>query len=287
MAIPHHRSRANAYRGSTREGGVSRNGGVNPNAIVQVRLSGPTLAEVDGRHLLGSQGGIVTVTCTGMVDNTTRTLTIVADDAAQLTLHTGINIPPSASSDLMPFSVTGKIARTESAALIGPDGRADNPSNSDASWNISYQLSGSGYGNWTSPKSAPTPIDFPAFELPPPEGPSTVTVTGAQFTLRGGVHVADETVPGTVQSVNLFVFDADEPVPNRLVDLIFDVPVPADAFPGALIPYETTMRLFKNNSGHVAGQDGSSTEPEAEVYQGFEPEGTKPISKTLTVQVSP
>ena len=69
----------------------------------------------------------------------------------------------------------------------------------------------------------------------------------------------------------------------------FDVPMPAGAFPGVLVPYsEPGFYLFENGSGHIEGSANSSGETTATVYQRLnQPGASNPESANVTVTGGP
>lgn len=283
-------SRANAYKGSVLIGTASVLGGVVQEAIVQVKFSkAHPDADLDMStepSLLKSKGGIVKATCTGMIKDSGRHVTVVYDGVLDQKLHDNISVPYGGSGDLETFIVEGRIGRTVDADILGPDGQENNLGTGGETWDVGYEMSGSAYADWNARQSPPTSIEYPAFEMSPPSGTSPVPSTpGNAFTCEGGVHTTG--TPGGTQNVQLRVIDNDLwPNPNDLlVDVTFPQSIPAASFSGALIPCSHDVNLFKDSGGHVAGADGSSDESSAQVFQELPDIGEH--SGTVTITVTP
>ena len=287
-------SRLTAYKGSQLVLGstTSMYAGVVQDAIVQVKFSkahdtADLSMPASNPPVLGTKGGIVKVTCTGMVNSGGRHVTIVQDDLApnpDNTLHDSIAVPYSGSGELRTFCVDGKVGRTVKASILGPDGWANNLQGG-ANWDVGYKMSGNAYAEWNVKQSPPNRIEYTSYQLPPPSGTSTVSTNGNPFTCEGGVPTTG--TPGGTQNVRLRMIDND-PWPNFnnvLVDVIFSQAIPTTSFIGALIPYSHDVTLFKDGGGYVAGTNGSSDEVSTAVFQELPDIGE--YSGNVNVTVAP
>ncbi|MCP4906549.1 MAG: alpha/beta hydrolase [bacterium] len=296
QVIPQSASRGNAYVGSALIGNQSVGGGLVHDAINQVEFSGPTLGSSGGLPRLGSSGGVVTATMTGMSrvvsapGPQTQTLRLVEDDVFDTTLElvsTSVDPGGTPNGELFAFSIEARIGRDQSASILGPDGLLSNYLGGEI-WSVGYEID----GQPDYDQSPWTDIDFPAFSLPtvfvPGETPPfVVTSAGSPFTLEGGVHASAG--GGASQSVNAQLYEDNFFTDTLLEDRTFPIPTPSDSFPGILVPYsEPEYHLFKNTSGHVAGEDNSSFETNADVYQYLiQPAGSNPSSSNVSVDVAP
>jgi len=282
-------SRDNAYKGSVLFGIESKNAGVIQNAIVKTVLSkahaSADLTSSTNSVVLGAKGGIVEVSCTGMVDDNSRHIAVLKDGALNdVDLHGNISVPYSGTGELQTFKVTGYIGRTIDSDLLGPDGQANNPFGvGGADYYVGYEVSGADYYGWGR-QSPGENIELPKYELPPPDGNSPVpSPPGNSFAIEGGVPTTG--IPGGSQNVHNIVYDNDIwPNPNDvLIDAIFGTSVPSNSFFGALIPWAHDVYLFKNGSDEVAGSGGSSGEESAEVFQKLIDFGEKSSSVNIDV----
>jgi len=299
QAITQSTSRDNAYVGSTLMGTQSVGGGLVHDAIVQVEFSGPTLGESGGLPELGSQGGIVTATMTGMarVDAAgtpqLETLTLVEDDIIDSTLDiVAENIDPGSTpvGELFPFSITAVVGRDQSASIIGPDGSLTNFIGGEI-WSVGYEI----IGHPDYDQSPWADIDYPSFSLPTIYVPSQSApfvvgpAPGSAFTAEGGVHATAS--GGGTQMVNSELWEANFFADTLLESRTFNVAMPPDTFSGALMPYaEPDWFLFKNGSGHVEGASGNSSgETNATVYQFLDQSlgYSDPSSSNVSVNVAP
>ena len=295
--VPEEASRGNAYVGSVLLGTESVGGGLVDESIVHVTLSGPSLSSAGGLPVLGTGGGIVTATMTGMARagapgvTQVETLTLVDDDLFDTMLDVvTVDLDPGATpaGQLFPFTVSATFGRDQSASLLGPDGSLANFFGGEV-WSIGYEIAG-------QPDFAQSPwtdIDFPVFVLPPPFVPEEGApfrvgpAPGSPFTLEGGVHATGSGEGPQLVTVSLYEdnFFSDTLLEQRT----FPVVRPPNSFAGALIPYsEPGFFLFKNGSGQVAGNAASSGETTATVYQRLsQPGASNPNSNNVTVGVQP
>jgi triacylglycerol esterase/lipase EstA (alpha/beta hydrolase family) len=286
-------SRANAYNGSVMgsTSTTSLYAGVVQDAIVQVKYSkAHTNADLNlsvTPPVLGTKGGIVKVTCTGMVNGGGRHVTIVSDDLwpnPDDTLHDNIAVSYSGSGELQTFTVEGRIGRTVDADILGPDGQDNNLFGiGGATWDVGYKMSGTTYTDWSVMQSPPRKIKCPKYQLSPPSGTSPVpTAPGNPYTCEGGTPTTG--TPGSIQAVRLQVFDYDVLSGNELLydDFVYPT-VPAVSFANALIPYSGTVFLFKDSAGKVAGVDGSSGDISADIFQKLPDIGKTSGNVTITV----
>lgn len=297
MVIPEDASRRNAYVGSTLLGTESVGGGLESDAIVTVALDGPTLVTQGGAPEVGSSGGIVTATLTGMarvdVAGTPQleTLTLIQDGLEDTSLHVvSASIDPGSTpvGELFAFSIEATFGRTQDASVIGPDGSAPNALGAGF-WDVAYQTP----AMFDYAQSPFVGIEFPVFDLPTPFVPGESEPfevglpPGSAFTLEGGVHATSS--GGGLQSVTSSLFDDDLIGDDLLVSRTFDVPLPPETFTGVLMPYsEPGAFLFEDGAGDVAGADGSSSEPSPNVYQELvQPSESDPTSDNVTVTVAP
>ena len=290
-AIPDGASRANAYVGShLSSSGESVGADVETEAIVrvvEVKSAHPTADFDASNNTLGSKGGLITFVCTGMVPDASRTLTIATAGGAEL--QKNVPIPFSGIDGVLTsFTVEAtRIGRTKGADIIGPDGRDSNLFGiGGATWNVGYAVGGASYGGWSGMKSPHVVVEFPAYELPTPEGTSPVPpLPGNPFKVTGGAPCTGS--GGGTQSVRVLVKHRNGfPVDPILVDATFNTPVPAEAFADVLIPYESSApRLFKDDNGYVAGVNGTSGEKQADIYQELVTPGWTPNPKSSTVKV--
>jgi pimeloyl-ACP methyl ester carboxylesterase len=297
QAISNQASRANAYVGSQLIGNESTGGSLVEDAIVQVTFTGPTLLTSGGGvPELGSRGGLVTATMTGMARVASgglqaEILTLVEDDVFDTTLDLVSSIfDPGATpvGQLFSFSMEASIGRAQDSSILGPDGSLANFIGGEV-WSVGYEITGQpdfDQSPWTN-------IDFPSFSLPPTfvPGESSPFVVGpgpgSPFTVEGGVHATVS--GGGSQSVRAVLYEDNFFTDTVLEDRTFSVGMPAGTFPGALMPYsEPGYFLFKNASGVVEGADNSSLETTAAVYQFLiQPSAPDPSSANTTVNVAP
>jgi len=287
-------SRENAYVGSTLLGTESVGGGLVEDAIVQVKFSGASLGEAGGLPVLGSRGGIVTATMTGMVraqaagTPQVETVTLVNDgffsdtplDVVTATLDPGA----TPAGEFFPFSVTAQLGRGQSS-IVGPDGSVSG----SGVWSVGYAISAA-----PDYEKAPwTDIDFPSFSLPRVFVPGETApfavgpAPGSPFTLEGGVHA---TASGAAtQSVTTQLWESNFFLDTLMESRSFDVTMPAESISGALMPYsEPGFFLFANGSGQIEGSAASSGETTGDFYQLLiQPGASDPSSPTTTVTVAP
>lgn len=290
-------SRDNAYVGSQLIGTQSVGGGLVEDAIAQVVFSGsPLTTNGGGVPELGSRGGVVTATMTGMARVETgapqlANVTLVEDDVIDSNLDlVAININPGSTpvGQLFTFSIDAIIGRNQSANILGPDGSVSNFVGGEV-WSVGFEIS----GQPDYDQSPWTDIDFPVFELQAPFVPGETApfvvgnVPGSPFTLEGGVHAI--TSGAGTQSVNSVLYEDNFFTDTILEDRTFSVSMPPEAFAGVLMPYsEPNYLLFKNASGHVEGADNSSSETSATVYQFLiQPSSSNASSSNATVNVAP
>lgn len=297
--IPDKVSRENAYVGSQLIGNQSVGGGLVNDAIVQVNFSGPTLtSNGNGLAELGSTGGIVIATMTGMLRVETGNapiadLTLVQDgytsDSPLDNVSATINANATPIGQLVSFAVEARIGRTQSGSILGPDGSASGIFSDCGVWSVGYEISGQpdfSQAPWTD-------IDLPCFALPAPFVPTENApfivgpAPGSPFTLQGGVHAnasgaANQAVTSVLYEDNYF---SDTVLENRT----FNVAMPANTITGALMPYsEPNYFLYKNTGGYVEGANNSSGETNASVYQYLiQPNTSNPSSATIAVGVTP
>lgn len=292
LSITDAASRANAYLGSVYDSGPDPAcilGDIVAQAIVRTTFS-PLHPSADlntgtDPMQVGSRGGIIKVTCTGMVSDGSRTIDVVADRSSGLDkdLHKTIAVPyagPGAAGCLKTFSVEGKIARQQDGSIIGPDDSlqsiysvAFQPANT---WHVGYEMSGATYFDWSAMQSPGTAILFPPYALPAPSGPSTVP---GSFTVVGGGEHPSGPAQVNVQLRASIPWLSDVTLYDGTFALDSSaVPV---SFEGALIPYEMPLPLIAEG-GFVAGSAGNSGQTTANVYQR-KVTGTSKDSPTISV----
>ena len=255
-------SRNNVCVGSELVNGISIGGGVNRDGTVKVEFSGITLDLTGTNPKIPNYGGLVEVTCTGMVQGTNRTIDIVTDGTFDGDLHTGIAIPYSGSGELQPFSVTGYICQDNEGEIVGKDGKEDD---NDRSYDIGFEINNSAEHFTQSPPSAIGTSDGTLDVL---EGPETLSASPASttYTAKGGVIVKE--APGVNQSTTLWIYH-DALINKLLVEETITFTVPNNAFSGRylLLPYDIDFDLHVNSNGDVAGSGGSSGETSANIFQ--------------------
>ncbi|MEE2665313.1 MAG: alpha/beta fold hydrolase [Myxococcota bacterium] len=292
--IDQYTSRENAYVGSTLVGTESVGGGLVEDAIVQVKFSGPALTEVGGLSALGSGGGIVTATMTGMVRVDVagvpqpETVTLVNDGTfVDTPLHAVTQIldpGTTPAGEFFTFSIDASFSRGQ-ASIVGPDGSVAGT----GIWSVGYEISAA--PDYTQ---APwTDIDFLSFVLPtifvPGESPpfSVGLAPGSAFTLEGTVNAT--AAGAATQSVTSEIWEANFFFDTLMESRSFNVSMPAETISGALMPYsEPGFFLFKNGSGQIEGSAGSSGETTGDFYQFLiQPGASNPSSDSVTVTVAP
>jgi len=82
--------------------------------------------------------------------------------------------------------------------------------------------------------------------------------------LRGAIEARPD--DGSEQSDTVKVFDDDSLDDDLLRKQIITTQIPDDAWNGVLLPYDINVQLQKK-SGYISGDEKSSGEEEAEVYQ--------------------
>ena len=286
-------SRENAYVGSTLVGTQSVGGGLVEDAIVQVKFSGSALDTGGSVPELGSSGGIVTATMTGMVRvdalgvPQTETVTLVYDgwlgDTALHAVTETLDPGTTPAGELFTFSMDASFGRGQSS-IIGPDGSVSGT----GIWALAYDIAGS--PDYTQ---APwTDVDSPSFSLPSPFVPGETApfevgfAPGSPFTLEGGVHAA--AAGSATQSVNSELWEDNWLSDTLMESRNFDVSMPAETIAGALMPYsEPDFFLFKGNpSGQIEGSAGSSGETTGDFYQYLiQPGASNPSSVSVVVTV--
>lgn len=293
-------SRTNAYRGSSLVGTQSVGAGLVDDAIVQVKFSGSALSTSGGMPALGSKGGIVTATMTGMVrvdvagTPQLETVTLVDDgtlgDTPLHAVTASLDPGTTPQGEFFAFSIPAHFGRDQSASISGPDGSVSNFIGGEI-WNVGYDISAQ--PDYTQ---APwTDIDFPSFSLPAPFVPGQTPpfqvgpAPGSPFTLEGGVHATGPGISTGTQSVTSEIWEDNFFTDTLLESRSFSVPMPPDAFAGALVPYsEPSFFLFENASGDIEGSAGSSGESAATVYQFLiQPGASDPSSANVTVTGAP
>ncbi|MEE2678470.1 MAG: hypothetical protein VX546_07845 [Myxococcota bacterium] len=300
QVIDQQRSRTNAYRGSSLVGTQSVGAGLVEDAIVQVKFSGDALSTSGGLPVLGSQGGIVTATMTGMVRvdvagaSQLETVTLVNDgtfgDTALHAVTASLDPGTTPQGEFFTFSIPAHFGRDQSASILGPDGSVSNFVGGEI-WSVGYDISAQ--PDYTQ---APwTDIDFPAYSLAAPFVPGETSpfqvgpAPGSAFTLEGGVHATGPGIAAGSQSVTSEIWEDNFFSDTLLESRSFGVSMPPDAFTGALVPYsEPGFFLFENASGHIEGSAASSGESTATVYQFLtQPGASNPSSANVTVTGAP
>ena len=264
--------------------------GVNPDAIVQTVLTMPT--ESSG-NTLGPHGGVVTVKCTGMVPGS-RTLSIIVDGSlssgySDTVLHEPFNLSGPyflLEQKLKPFSITGTIGRSINTILgiswneiRGPSGYVGVRWDLTDTWDIGYEIDGTSYYGFCM-QSPPTRMEFSTEPVldplvkeetssQPPSQPPFQISGPTNFIARGGFHVSEDAVSSETrtQQITIKIYDEDTVFDDLLVNKTISVVHALNVFAGILMPYETSIELTKDSSGHISGAQGSSGESTAQVYQ--------------------
>lgn len=166
------------------------------------------------------------------------------------------------ATDWVPFAVgLGRIGRTSSQVLTGPDGTAGSMRN------VRYQLTVPNPGGLIPSVSAPTSVQVPQFVLP---APVQAAPGGLIMNLRGATEARDATLPN--QNVDVWLYDydgffgvGDDPLANAY----FTLNHPDGTWDGVLLPYEQSIGLFLDSQNNVAGTFGGSGENPAQVYYQY------------------
>jgi Predicted acetyltransferases and hydrolases with the alpha/beta hydrolase fold len=274
--------------------------GVNPDAIVQTVLTMPASnPSYLTDNILGPHGGVVTIKCTGMVPDNGRTLSIIADGSLaagynDTVLHGPFSLTGPACPygiylhKLKSFSITGTIGRSICSIpgipgswneLRGPNDYVGVRWDITDSWDIGYEIDGSSYYGFEL-QSPPTRMEFSTEPVldplvkeetssQPPSQPPFQISGPTNFIARGGFHVSEDAVSSETrtQQITIKIYDEDTVLDDLLVNKTISVVHALNVFAGILMPYETSIELTKDSSGHISGAQGSSGESTAQVYQ--------------------
>lgn len=306
---------AGVMGGTLYDGGILAGGGINEAAIVKVELSALAGADLNTSTTppeLGSKGGILQVTMTGMApvqaDGQLPKMQVVRDagfpsfgDEQIDEVSTMASGPGAEVGQLRTVKGIGRIARSEAGSLVGPEASSPNLVDEEE-WAIGYEMAGfPAFG-----QSPPARILFPDYVLPPPVGPGgippyTLRVgypPGEIFTVSGGVNVTE--APGTTQTVRAELV-LDDLVNFVLDSKSFSMTVPADAWlpvddwhPRIIVPYSSdAFRLWRDTeTGYIRGPhttpiDAFSVEVFQELFQPdpiLNPIWENPTSESVVVK---
>jgi hypothetical protein len=147
-----------------------------------------------------------------------------------------------------------KYGRLYEGKATGPDGESG--ALFLGSVDIGYEYTGIPGG-----QSPHTKLILPDYVLDPP-----VKLGGIVVSLKGAIDVTG--AGSGFQWTTTHAFDRDGPLSEDLLESkLVHVPHPQGAWDGVLIPYETTAILIPDSNGHISGNQGTSGEASAEVFQ--------------------
>lgn len=276
-------SERNAYKGSTvGAGGVSTGGGLRSEAIVNVELKSgwttPYTLSTDAATV-----GIKEATLTGMIKVSSigsESFVLVADELSDNPLN-NIGVQTAAELSISAADMSGagpdhyvpfsrkhvQYGRLHDNEASGPHGTSDD----DDTVLIAYEQQG------VPEQSPPAVLVLPDYVLDPP------VKSGLNLSLSGAVEVSG--AGSGSQSVETRVYDQDPLADDLLETKVLSLAHPAGVWNDVLVPYHTTISLFTNGTGHVAGAHGDSGENPAQVYQYLVRPGMSSNEESTTVDV--